>query len=573
MALGLPSTAQSSRRSAGRWSTATSCVLWACSSFEAQVYSDYGRRPRRAAPAHGREGLRAARRRFVATNVARLGSVAAVFVAFVSFGLLATPDRSALGGERGARRLVAPPLGQRQRHRCGAPPPRADARTGDRLRRQDRRVQASAGPRRRNIRPVTVAVQVGAEERLAAASAVADRFLREHRDGRARQERGDPARADGARLRRPRAPRGRSRYSEDGARPRDRAVDRRRQAARIQCTPDLQPTDVTGLSVYNQKTRDFEFRPGPIFANVVLVDEINRAMPKTQSALLEAMAERQVTVDGVTRPLPRPFLLLATENPIEYEGTFPLPEAQLDRFFLQTALGYPSARTSCGSSTTSARPSARRSICSRSSPSRRSQRSTAPSATSTWTRSSARWIVGLVQATREIAERSPSAPRCAAASRSSGQLRAWALLRPGLRRPDDVEHLFMPVLGHRVVFAPRKLAGARQHRLGRGTGGLQAASLERSPPPDGERHESDPVTATLRGRADAESSGCGRASGAASRFPSSRGTGSSASRSERCTARAGGSGRTSPARARTGPATTRRHRLGGLGAALRGARP
>src|SRR3954467_1886147 len=111
--------------------------------------------------------------------------------------------------------------------------------------------------------------------------------------------------------------------------------------SRIQCTPDLQPTDVTGLSIYNQRERDFEFRPGPIFAHVVLVDEINRAMPKTQSALLEAMAERQVTGDGHTRELPKPFLLLATENPIEHEGTFPLPEAQLDRFFLKTALGYP----------------------------------------------------------------------------------------------------------------------------------------------------------------------------------------------------------------------------------------
>src|SRR3954464_9682878 len=112
--------------------------------------------------------------------------------------------------------------------------------------------------------------------------------------------------------------------------------------SRIQCTPDLQPSDVTGLSVYNQQTREFEFRPGPIFANIVLVDEINRAMPKTQSALLEAMAEHQVTVDGVTRHLPDPFLLIATENPIEQEGTFPLPEAQLNRFFLKTALGYPS---------------------------------------------------------------------------------------------------------------------------------------------------------------------------------------------------------------------------------------
>src|SRR5213592_507535 len=113
--------------------------------------------------------------------------------------------------------------------------------------------------------------------------------------------------------------------------------------SRIQCTPDLQPTDVTGLSIYNQREREFEFRPGPIFANVVLVDEVNRAMPKTQSALLEAMAEHQVTVDGQTRVLPAPFLLIATENPIEYEGTFPLPEAQLDRFLLRTALGYPGA--------------------------------------------------------------------------------------------------------------------------------------------------------------------------------------------------------------------------------------
>src|SRR5947208_2302798 len=114
-------------------------------------------------------------------------------------------------------------------------------------------------------------------------------------------------------------------------------------STRIQCTPDLQPTDVTGLSIYNQLERDFEFRPGPIFANVVLVDEINRAMPKTQSALLEAMAEQQVTVDGETRRLSDPFLVMATQNPIEYEGTFPLPEAQLDRFFVKTTLGYPDA--------------------------------------------------------------------------------------------------------------------------------------------------------------------------------------------------------------------------------------
>ena len=111
---------------------------------------------------------------------------------------------------------------------------------------------------------------------------------------------------------------------------------------RIQFTPDLLPSDVTGVSIYNQKSGDFEFRPGPIVAQVVLADEINRATPKTQSALLEAMEERQVTVDGVTHKMPQPFMVLATQNPIEYEGTFPLPEAQLDRFLLRIHLGYPS---------------------------------------------------------------------------------------------------------------------------------------------------------------------------------------------------------------------------------------
>ncbi len=110
---------------------------------------------------------------------------------------------------------------------------------------------------------------------------------------------------------------------------------------RIQFTPDMLPSDVTGVSVFNQKSREFEFRPGPIMAQIVLTDEINRATPKTQSALLEAMEERQVTVDGVTYPMQRPFLVLATQNPIEYEGTFPLPEAQLDRFMMRISLGYP----------------------------------------------------------------------------------------------------------------------------------------------------------------------------------------------------------------------------------------
>lgn len=111
---------------------------------------------------------------------------------------------------------------------------------------------------------------------------------------------------------------------------------------RVQCTPDLLPSDLVGLSLYNQKLGEFQFQPGPVMANILLADEVNRATPRTQSALLECMAERQVTVEGTTRPLPRPFVVIATQNPIEYEGTFPLPEAQLDRFLVRMAIGYPS---------------------------------------------------------------------------------------------------------------------------------------------------------------------------------------------------------------------------------------
>ena len=111
---------------------------------------------------------------------------------------------------------------------------------------------------------------------------------------------------------------------------------------RIQCTPDLLPSDITGVSIFNQKTQEFEFKPGPVFANLVLADEINRATPRTQSSLLECMEERQVTVEGVSIKLPRPFIVMATQNPIEYEGVFPLPEAQLDRFLMKLSIGYPS---------------------------------------------------------------------------------------------------------------------------------------------------------------------------------------------------------------------------------------
>ena len=111
--------------------------------------------------------------------------------------------------------------------------------------------------------------------------------------------------------------------------------------ARVQCTPDLLPSDVSGVSVFNQQSRQFEFRPGPIFHQIVVADEINRATPRTQSAFLEAMAEGQVSVDGVTRPLQKPFIVFATQNPVEHEGTFPLPEAQLDRFMMKMSVGYP----------------------------------------------------------------------------------------------------------------------------------------------------------------------------------------------------------------------------------------
>lgn len=113
------------------------------------------------------------------------------------------------------------------------------------------------------------------------------------------------------------------------------------QFKRLQCTPDLLPNDITGVSIFNQQNSQFEFRPGPVFVNILLADEVNRATPRTQSALLEAMQEQQVTVDGITHSLPRPFMVMATQNPIEYEGTFPLPEAQLDRFLMRLSIGYP----------------------------------------------------------------------------------------------------------------------------------------------------------------------------------------------------------------------------------------
>ena len=220
---------------------------------------------------------------------------------------------------------------------------------------------------------------------------------------------------------------------------------------RIQCTPDLQPTDVTGLSVWDASTATFGFRPGPVFANVVLVDEVNRAMPKTQSALLEAMAEGQVTVEGQGRRLPRPFFVIATENPIEQAGTFPLPEAQLDRFFLRTALGYPDP----GDELEIIRAQRHRHPLSGVRPVVSTgdvsllQRAADAVYIDT---ARQRWIVDLVGATRTAA-----VCRVGASVRGSLALdravRGWALLhRRGFACADDVVELFPSVIGHRVTF-------------------------------------------------------------------------------------------------------------------------
>jgi MoxR-like ATPase len=232
------------------------------------------------------------------------------------------------------------------------------------------------------------------------------------------------------------------------------------QSSRIQCTPDLQPTDVTGLSIFNQRERDFEFRPGPVFANVVLVDEINRAMPKTQSALLEAMAEQQVTVDGETRRLDDPFLVLATQNPIEYEGTFPLPEAQLDRFLVKTALGYPDAEDEARivEEQLGGHPLGRLGPVID-----LSDIATLRAAVGTVFvhEAVARWTVDLVRATRalDLVAIGASVRGTLALNRMA---RAWALLQ-GRRyvTPDDIEQLFVPVLLHRILFRPSFLAEIR----------------------------------------------------------------------------------------------------------------
>jgi MoxR-like ATPase len=219
---------------------------------------------------------------------------------------------------------------------------------------------------------------------------------------------------------------------------------------RLQFTPDLLPSDITGVSVYNQKSGDFEYRPGPLMAQIVLADEINRAGPRTQSALLEAMEERQVTVDGVTRPVPRPFLVLATQNPVELEGTFPLPEAQIDRFMIRLGVGYPDEdeERSILRRFREANPLEDLSPVATSGDVARAQRSVRTvfvhPAVETY-------IVRIVQATRRhssvqlgVSPRGSLALYRASQARAVIQGRSYAL-------PDDVKALIAPICAHRII--------------------------------------------------------------------------------------------------------------------------
>ncbi|MBV9580441.1 MAG: MoxR family ATPase [Chloroflexi bacterium] len=218
---------------------------------------------------------------------------------------------------------------------------------------------------------------------------------------------------------------------------------------RLQCTPDLLPSDVTGVSVFDQRTAEFVFRPGPIFSNVLLADEINRATPRTQSAVLEAMQEAQVSVDGVTRGLPRPFVVLATQNPVELEGTFPLPEAQLDRFLMRLSLGYPSEADEEALVLRGA--SAFAEVLE---PVATCDDVLAAVAESSRVRVQAdvgRYLVKVTRATRVDADvRLGASPRATLALHRAAQ--AWAAMQGrDYVVPDDVKRLAAPVLAHRLI--------------------------------------------------------------------------------------------------------------------------
>jgi len=225
------------------------------------------------------------------------------------------------------------------------------------------------------------------------------------------------------------------------------------QFKRIQFTPDLLPSDVTGISIYNQKTQEFEFRPGPIITQILLADEINRATPKTQSALLEAMEERQITVDGVTYPMPKPFLVLATQNPVEYEGTFPLPEAQLDRFLMRISLGYPSRSDEANILTHQQyrHPIEELTQAVDVEELRAAQEAVKQVYVDPLIKD---YIVNIVDATRHHGEVYLGAsPRGALALFKTGQVRALLDGRDYVA-PDDIKNLAIPTLGHRIIVSP-----------------------------------------------------------------------------------------------------------------------
>src|SRR5277367_4385587 len=222
---------------------------------------------------------------------------------------------------------------------------------------------------------------------------------------------------------------------------------------RIQCTPDLLPNDITGSSIFNPKTADFEFRPGPLFAQIVLADEINRATPRAQSALLEAMAEQKITADGVNYDLPPPFFLIATQNPIDHEGTFPLPEAQLDRFLVRLSLGYPAAESEIAMLQ---RLQLRHPINDLAEVATAAEVLECQRAVRTVHADEkiSRYIVQLIQATRDHPDLSlGGSPRASMALLHAAQSFA-AVNGFDFVMPDDVKHMFPHVLGHRLIMRP-----------------------------------------------------------------------------------------------------------------------
>jgi len=245
---------------------------------------------------------------------------------------------------------------------------------------------------------------------------------------------------------------------------------------RIQFTPDLLPSDITGVRAFNQKINEFEFRPGPVFAQVLLADEINRATPKTQAALLEAMEEHQVTIDGETHQLPKPFLVMATQNPIEYSGTFPLPEAQLDRFFMKVRLGYLSAKSEAlllGAEKVE-------------SPFDELQPVVSPEELGTAQRAVRDVFVKteLKEYVARLVERTRSHPEIALGASTRGTLNLFhgaqaraAILGREYVVPDDFKALAEPVLGHRIILRPNA------EMQGQSAGRILATLLEREPVP------------------------------------------------------------------------------------------